>query len=226
MNQKQNFFKGIIKENPLFVTILGTCPSLAITTSLENAIGMGIAVFFVLVLSNLIISLITVNPKMKELVKPVRIPVYIVVIATLVTIVEMVLHAFLADLYNSLGVFIPLIVVNCIILGRAEAFASDNKPLDSVVDGMGMAVGYTLALMSISFFRELLGRGLITIWGEKSVNPIQLNLVPIFEFLGIEPINMFLQPVGAFLTFGFILAVLAAIANRKAAKMASEVKQA
>lgn len=226
MNQKQNFLKGIVKENPLFVTILGTCPSLAITTSLENAIGMGIAVFFVLVLSNLIISLITVNPKMKELVKPVRIPVYIVVIATLVTIVEMVLHAFLADLYNSLGVFIPLIVVNCIILGRAEAFASDNKPIDSVVDGMGMAVGYTLALMSISFFRELLGRGLITIWGEKSVNPIQLNLVPIFEFLGIEPINMFLQPVGAFLTFGFILAVLAAIANRKAAKMASEVKQA
>ncbi|PKL00977.1 MAG: electron transport complex subunit RsxE [Tenericutes bacterium HGW-Tenericutes-1] len=226
MNQKQNFFKGIIKENPLFVTILGTCPSLAITTSLENAIGMGIAVFFVLVLSNLIISLITVNPKMKELVKPVRIPVYIVVIATLVTIVEMVLHAFLVDLYNSLGVFIPLIVVNCIILGRAEAFASDNKPLDSVVDGMGMAVGYTLALMSISFFRELLGRGLITIWGEKSVNPIQLNLVPIFEFIGIEPINMFLQPVGAFLTFGFILAVLAAIANKKSAKMASEVKQA
>lgn len=226
MNQKQNFLKGIVKENPLFVTILGTCPSLAITTSLENAIGMGIAVFFVLVLSNLIISLITVNPKMKELVKPVRIPVYIVVIATLVTIVEMVLHAFLVDLYNSLGVFIPLIVVNCIILGRAEAFASDNKPLDSVVDGMGMAVGYTLALMSISFFRELLGRGLITIWGEKSANPIQLNLVPIFEFLGIEPINMFLQPVGAFLTFGFILAVLAAIANRKAAKMASEVKQA
>lgn len=226
MNQKQNFLKGIVKENPLFVTVLGTCPSLAITTSLENAIGMGIAVFAVLVLSNLIISLITVNPKMKELVKPVRIPVYIVVIATLVTIVEMVLHAFLVDLYNSLGVFIPLIVVNCIILGRAEAFASDNKPVDSVVDGMGMAVGYTLALMSISFFRELLGRGLITIWGEKSANPIQLNLVPIFEFIGIEPINMFLQPVGAFLTFGFILAVLAAVANKKAAKMASEVKQA
>ncbi len=226
MNQKQNFFKGIIKENPLFVTVLGTCPSLAITTSLENAIGMGIAVFFVLVLSNLIISLLTVNPKMKELVKPVRIPVYIVVIATLVTIVEMVLHAFLVDLYNSLGVFIPLIVVNCIILGRAEAFASDNKPVDSVVDGMGMAIGYTLALMSISFFRELLGRGLITVWGEKSANPIQLNLLPIFEFIGIEPINMFLKPVGAFLTFGFILAVLAAIANKKAAKMASEVKQA
>lgn len=226
MNQKQNFFKGIIKENPLFVTVLGTCPSLAITTSLENAIGMGIAVFFVLVLSNLIISLITVNPKMKELVKPVRIPVYIVVIATLVTIVEMVLHAFLVDLYNSLGVFIPLIVVNCIILGRAEAFASDNKPVDSVVDGMGMAIGYTLALMSISLFRELLGRGLITVWGEKSANPIQLNLLPIFDFIGIEPINMFLKPVGAFLTFGFILAVLAAIANKKAAKMASGVKQA
>ncbi len=226
MNQKQNFLKGIFKENPLFVTVLGMCPSLAITTSLENAIGMGIAVFFVLVLSNLIISLITVNPKMKELVKPVRIPVYIVVIATLVTIVEMVLHAYLVDLYNSLGVFIPLIVVNCIILGRAEAFASDNKPLDSVVDGVGMALGYTLALMIISFFRELLGSGLITIWGAKSANPIQLNLIPVFEFIGIEPINMFIKPVGAFLTLGFILAVLAAIANKKATKMASEVKQA
>ncbi len=225
MNQKDNFLKGIIKENPLFVTVLGTCPSLAITTKVENAIGMGIAVFFVLVLSNLIISLLTVNPKMKEFIKPVRIPVYIVVIATLVTIVEMVMHAFLVDLYESLGVFIPLIVVNCIILGRAEAFASDNKPIDSVVDGMGMAIGYTLALLSISFFRELLGKGTITLWGEKSLNPLQLDLNPVFEFIGIEPITMFVQPVGAFLTFGFILATLMAISQKHQAKMASEVKK-
>lgn len=225
MNQKDNFLKGIIKENPLFVTVLGTCPSLAITTKVENAIGMGIAVFFVLVLSNLIISLLTVNPKMKEFIKPVRIPVYIVVIATLVTIVEMVMHAFLVDLYESLGVFIPLIVVNCIILGRAEAFASDNKPIDSVVDGMGMAIGYTLALLSISFFRELLGKGTITLWGEKSLNPLQLDLNPVFEFIGIEPITMFVQPVGAFLTFGFILASLMAISQKHQAKMASEVKK-
>ena len=220
MNQKDNFLKGIIKENPLFVTVLGTCPSLAITTKVENAIGMGIAVFFVLVLSNLIISLLTVNPKMKEFIKPVRIPVYIVVIAALVTIVEMVMHAFLVDLYESLGVFIPLIVVNCIILGRAEAFASDNKPLDSVVDGMGMAIGYTLALLSISLFRELLGKGTITIWGA-----LQLNLNSVFEFIGIEPITMFVQPVGAFLTFGFILATLMAISQKHQAKMASEVKK-
>ncbi|MDD4069631.1 MAG: Rnf-Nqr domain containing protein, partial [Candidatus Izemoplasmatales bacterium] len=131
MNKKDNLLKGIIKENPLFVSLLGMCPSLAVTTSLENALGMFLGVFFVLVLSNLIISLIMSNKKLSQLVKPVRIPVYIVVIATLVTIVEMLMHAFLIDLYLSLGVFIPLIVVNCIILGRAEAFASENKPVDS-----------------------------------------------------------------------------------------------
>ena len=136
MNKKENFFKGIIKENPLFVSLLGICPSLAVTTSLENAIGMTMGVFFVLVLSNLIISLIMSNPKLAQLVKPVRIPVYIVVIATLVTIVEMIMHAYFISLFNSLGVFIPLIVVNCIILGRAEAFASENKPVDSLIDGV------------------------------------------------------------------------------------------
>jgi electron transport complex protein RnfE len=220
MNQKDNFIKGFFKENPLFVTVLGTCPALAITKSLENAIGMGIAVFFVLVLSNLIISLLTINPKMKEFIKPVRIPVYIVVIATLVTIVEMVMHAYLPALFVSLGVFIPLIVVNCIILGRAEAFASDNKPVDSIIDGMGMALGYTMALMLISLVREILGSASITIWGD-----LALDITPVFTFIGIQPISMFLQPVGAFLTFGFILATLAAITNKKSAKLATEVKQ-
>ncbi len=213
MNQKDNFFKGFVKENPIFVSVLGMCPSLAITTSLENAIGMGIAVFFVLTLSNLIISLIMSSKFLRELVKPVRIPVYIVVIASLVTIVEMVMHAYLISLYNSLGVFIPLIVVNCIILGRAEAFASDNKPLDSAVDGMGMALGYTMALMIISFFREFLGKGTITIWGNLS-----LDLTFIFDWLRIEPIDMFIKPVGAFLTLGFIFAVIAAMNNHKEAK--------
>lgn len=218
MNKKENFVKGLIKENPLFVSLLGMCPSLAVTTSLENAIGMTMGVFFVLVLSNLIISLIMSNPKLAELVKPVRIPVYIVVIATLVTIVEMVMHAFVIDLYRALGVFIPLIVVNCIILGRAEAFASSNKPVDSLIDGAGMALGYGAAIMLISIFREFLGKGTLTIWGD-----LQLNLTFIFNFLKIEPIAMFVQPVGAFLTFGLILAGITAIANNHKNKLAKEV---
>ncbi len=218
MNKKENFFKGIIKENPLFVSLLGMCPSLAVTTSLENAIGMTLGVFFVLVLSNFIISLIMSNSKLAELVKPVRIPVYIVVIATLVTIVEMVMHAYLPSLFFSLGVFIPLIVVNCIILGRAEAFASSNKPVDSVIDGVGMALGYGLAIMTISIFREFLGKGTLTIWGD-----LQVNLTFIFDFLKIEPIAMFVQPVGAFLTFGLILATITAIANNHKNKLAKKV---
>jgi len=218
VNKKDNLLKGIIKENPLFVSLLGMCPSLAVTTSLENALGMFLGVFFVLVLSNLIISLIMSNKKLSQLVKPVRIPVYIVVIATLVTIVEMLMHAFLIDLYLSLGVFIPLIVVNCIILGRAEAFASENKPVDSVIDGIGMALGYGMAIMLISIFREFLGKGTITIWGT-----LQLDLNVVFNFLKIEPISMFVQPAGAFLTFGLILAGITAIANNKKNKLAKEV---
>jgi electron transport complex protein RnfE len=220
VNKKENLLKGFIKENPLFVSLLGMCPSLAVTTSLENAIGMTLGVFFVLVLSNLIISLIMSNEKLAKMVKPVRIPVYIVVIATLVTIVEMLMHAFLIDLYLSLGVFIPLIVVNCIILGRAEAFASENKPLDSVIDGVGMALGYGLAIMLISIFREFLGKGTLTIRGD-----LQLDLNFIFEFLKIEPISMFTQPVGAFLSFGLILATITMIANNRKLKMAKEVSK-
>jgi Na+-translocating ferredoxin:NAD+ oxidoreductase subunit E len=219
MNQKENFLKGFIKENPLFVSVLGTCPSLAITTSVENAIGMGIAVLFVLVLSNWIISMLMVNEKMRDWIKPVRIPVFIVVIATLVTVVEMVMHAYLVSLYESLGVFIPLIVVNCIILGRAEAFASTNKPVSAIVDGAGMALGYTFALLLISLVRELLGSGTLTIWGDLS-----LNLRFLFDFLKITPIDMFTKPVGAFLTFGFILAAITALSNAKQAKLKKAVK--
>ncbi len=214
MNQKENFFKGILKENPLFVSVLGMCPSLAVTTSLENAIGMSIAVFFVLVLSNFLVSLLMSSKKIRELVKPVRIPVYIVIIASLVTVVEMVMHAYVYPLYISLGVFIPLIVVNCIILGRAEAFASSNKPVDSVVDGMGMAAGYGLALMLIAFVREVLGKGTLTIWGS-----LQLDLHFIFDFLRITPLDMFSKPVGAFMTFGFLLATILAISNKRQAKL-------
>jgi len=212
MTKKENFLKGIFKENPLFVTVLGMCPSLAVTTSLENSLGMGIGVFFVLVLSNFTVSLIMSSEKLAELVKPVRIPVYIVIIATLVTIVEMLMHAFLIDLYNSLGVFIPLIVVNCIILGRAEAFASENKPLDSVIDGVGMASGFTGALIIISIFREFVGAGTITVWGN-----FVIHLEGVFSFLNMQPIDMFIQPAGAFISFGFILATLTAIGNKRKA---------
>lgn len=219
MNKMENFMKGIFKENPLFVALLGMCPSLAVTTSLENALGMSIAVFFVLVMSNLIVSLVMSSEKLAELVRPVRIPVYIVIIATLVTIVDLVMHAYLISLYNALGVFIPLIVVNCIILGRAEAFASENKPLDSVIDGMGMAVGYALAIILISVFREVLGMGTITIWKE-----LQIDLTPVFSFFHIQPISLFTQPVGAFLTFGLILGTITMIGNIRQEKKAKEVK--
>jgi electron transport complex protein RnfE len=219
MNNKDNLLKGILKENPLFVSLLGMCPSLAVTTSLENALGMTIAVVFVLVLSNVIIAFIMSQPKLAELVKPVRIPVYIVVIATLVTLVEMLMHAYLIDLYKALGIFIPLIVVNCIILGRAEAFASENKPKDSFFDGLGMALGFGLAIVTVSVFREFLGTGLLTIWGS-----IQLDLTFIFDFLGISPIGMFTLPAGAFITLGFILATIAAVTASRQAKQAKEVK--
>jgi electron transport complex protein RnfE len=213
MTNKENLLKGFVKENPLFVSVLGMCPSLAVSTSLENALGMGMGVFFVLTLSNFLISLIMSNEKLAALVKPVRIPVYIVVIATLVTIVEMVMHAYIPDIYKSLGVFIPLIVVNCIILGRAEAFASSNSPKDSVLDGMGMALGFTGAIAIIALFREFLGAGTITVWGD-----LVINLTGIFDFIGITPIGIFVQPAGAFLSFGLILGTITAIGNKNKEK--------
>lgn len=219
MNKTENFLKGIIKENPLFVALLGMCPSLAVTTSLENAIGMSIAVFFVLVMSNFLVSLVMSNTKLAEMVKPVRIPVYIVIIATLVTLVQMVMHAFLINLFISLGIFLPLIVVNCIILGRAEAFASENTPLDSVIDGAGMAVGYGIAIMLISFFREILGNGTLTIWGN-----LQIDFMPLYNLLHIQPISLFTQPAGAFLTFGLLLGTITMVVNIQKNKSAKGVK--
>ena len=220
MTKKENFLKGFIKENPLFVLLLGTCPALAITTSLENALGMGIAFIFVLVMSNTIISLINSFKKLKELIQPVRIAVYIVIIASLVTIVEMLMQAYLPDLYNSLGVFISLITVNCIVLGRAEAYASSNTVGDSVVDGISMGLGYTLALIIISLVRELLGNGTITIWGD-----LQLNLQGVFDFLHITTISFFTSSAGAFMVLGIVLAIMQAIKNGKEEK-AKEAEKA
>lgn len=192
-NKKNILLNGIWKENPLFVGLLGTCPSLGITTCLENALGMGIAVLFVLVMSNLIISLIK-----KIVPNEIRIAVYIVVIATLVTIVDMVMAAFLPDLHASLGLFIPLIVVNCIILGRAEAFASKNGPVDSILDGIGMALGYTLALSIVSTVREVLGTGQITVWGDLVIKVGQGNFFTTF----------FTSSPGAFIVLGLVFGVI------------------
>lgn len=210
---KDNFLKGFFKENPLFAMLLGCCPALAITTTLENALGMTLAFTFVVVLSNLFISLLNINEKIKELIQPVRIAVYIVIIATLVTVVEMIMKAFLPALYNSLGVFISLITVNCIVLGRAEAYASKNKPLDSIVDGISMGLGYGMALVIISVVREVLGQGSLTIWGSA-----KLGLLPVFNFLKIEPISFFTSSAGAFLVLGITLAIIQAINNSKQSK--------
>ena len=179
---------GIIKENPTFVLMLGMCPTLATTTSATNGMMMGLATMAVLIFSNIIISCIKkLTPDM------VHIPVYIVVIATLVTIVQLVIKAYAPDVDKSLGLFIPLIVVNCIILGRAESFAGKNTPLDSALDGIGIGLGFTIGLTILGIFRELLGNGTI----------FDCRLIP--EDFGML---IFILPPGAFLTLGYIIAVI------------------
>lgn len=186
---------GLIKENPLFVLVLGTCPSLAVTTSVTNGIGMGAAATFVLVCSNLFIALLK-----NYIPDKVRIAAFIVVIASFVTIVDLVMQAFTPDLYKALGVFIPLIVVNCIILGRAEAFAQKNTPLAAIMDGIGMGIGFTLALCVMAAIRELLGNGSlmdIKLVGENA-----------------KTILIFILPPGAFMTFGYLIAIMNVIKRK------------
>ncbi|MDR0364126.1 MAG: electron transport complex subunit E [Bacteroidales bacterium] len=156
MNQWKNFTKGLFKENPVFVLLLGMCPTLGVTTSAINGLGMGLATTFVLVMSNLVISAV------KNVVPDkVRIPVYVIIIAAFVTVLQLLMEAFVPALYESLGLFIPLIVVNCIVLGRAEAFASKNNLLSSIIDGLGMGLGFALALTILGGIREILGAGQI-----------------------------------------------------------------
>lgn len=189
MSNIKEFTKGFVKENPVFVMALGLCPTLAVTSSVINAIGMGLAATFVLVFSNIFISLI------KNLIPAkIRIPAYIVVIASFVTIVDMLMHAYLPAIHKSLGIFIPLIVVNCIILGRAEAFASKNNVFLSILDGLGMGLGFTLALVILGAIREILGAG---------------------QFLGIQVLPLSYKPMlvailapGAFFVMGFLKALL------------------
>jgi len=156
INQKHNFLKGILKENPVFVMLLGMCPTLGVTTSAFNGLGMGVATLFVLLMSNIVVSLLK-----SQIPSKVRIPAFIIIIASFVTMVEMILEAYLPFLYEQLGIFIPLIVVNCLILGRAEAFASKNNLLSSILDALGMGIGFVLALTALGATREILGSGSI-----------------------------------------------------------------
>ncbi len=184
MSKLQLLTKGIIRENPTFVLMLGMCPTLGTTTSAFNGMGMGQATLFVLALSNVVISLI------KNLIPDqVRIPAFIVVIAAFVTVVQLCMEAYATDLYNTLGVYIPLIVVNCIILGRAEAFASKNNVFDSALDGLGIGLGFTLALTVIGGVREILGSG--SIFGMK--------------FIEGDGMLMFILAPGAFIVLGYLL---------------------
>ena len=191
------FMNGIIDENPTFRMVLGTCPTLAITTAVSNGIGMGLATTFVLVFSNLVISLLR-----KAIPDEIRIPAFIVVIATFVTIVQLIIKAFLPALDAALGIFIPLIVVNCIIFGRAEAFAFKNKPLASVVDGLGMGFGFTIAITLICAVRELFGAGTL----------LGVQVMP----AGYMPMDLLVKPAGGFIVFGLMMALMNKLLPKKA----------
>ena len=218
MNRKENFTAGFLRENPVFSLYLGLCSTLAITTTLNNAIGMGVAVIAVLVMSNVIISLMrNITPS------EIRIPVYIVIIASLGKVIQMLIKAYAPSLDTALGVFIPLIVVNCIILGRAEAFASKNKVLDSALDGLGMGLGYTVSIVIMSGIRQLLATGALSFDNpfNAAQNIFTLKIIP-DDFT----ISMFSQPVGAFCTFACLAAGLAAYKSYQTKKAAEKQKEA
>ncbi len=189
----KEFAKGIIISNPVFILALGLCPTLAVTSSLDNALGMSAGVIFVLLCSNIIISIIR-----KATPASARIPVFIVVIATFVTILSLVFQAYIPPLYESLGIYLALIVVNCIILGRAEVFASKNSVLLSIGDALGIGIGFTLALVIISLLREILGTGSLSVFG------LELFKIPV---LSASPMTFFILPPGAFLVIGLMLAL-------------------
>lgn len=195
MSNWKTFTNGLIKENPVLVMLLGTCPTLAITTIASNSVGMGLAATFVLVCSNVVISLVK-----NFIPKQVRLPSYIVIIAGFVTFISFILQKYASGLYNALGIYLPLITVNCIILGRAEMFASKNKVLASFLDGLGMGLGFTIALLIISVIRELLGSG--TFFGQV-----------IGEWY--QPIGFFVSSAGGFFVFGVVIAVVNIITKYK-----------
>lgn len=196
ISNKEVFWKGVIRENPVFVLLLGCCPTLGVTSSAVNGLGMGVATAFVLVMSNLVISLVkNVIPD------KVRIPAFIVIIAAFVTIVQLLMAAYTPALNEQLGLFIPLIVVNCIVLGRAEAFASRNTLFASMLDGLGMGVGFTLALVLLGTIREFFGN--LSFFG--------------YKFLEADGMLVFILAPGAFITLGFIIAIMTWLKNRNKA---------
>lgn len=195
MNLANTFNKGLWRDNPAFRLLLGLCPMLAVTTSAENGLGMGLATMFVLVCSNMVVSLL------RKLIPPkVRIPAFIVIIASFVTVVQLCMEAYAYDMYKALGIFIPLIVVNCLILGRAEAFASKNGFVISIIDGLGMGTGFTLALFVLGAVREIFGSGTllgVTLFGAN-----------------FQPFLLMILPPGAFITLGLLLAGMNRIDSR------------
>ena len=197
----ERLYNGIVKENPVFVLMLGMCPTLAVTTSAINGVGMGLSSLVVLAISNLVISLLR-----KIIPDEVRLPAFIVVVASFVTVVELLMEAYLTDLYSALGIYIPLIVVNCIILGRAEAYASKNPPLPSLFDGIGMGLGFTIGLTIIGAIRELLGNG--SIFG--------------ISIPGYEPMAFFVRAPGAFLVLAVLIAIMNAVGIKNRANKMTE----
>ncbi len=194
MNQWKNFTKGFIKENPVLVLLLGFCPTLGVTTSVFNGLGMGLATTFVLVMSNLVISLV------KDVIPgKVRIPAFIVIIATFVTVVDLLLKGYVPALHKELGLFIPLIVVNCIVLGRAEAFASKNNILSSIIDGLGMGLGFAMALAILGGIRELLGSG--------SLLGYRIPVFPLDAQGNPQTILVFVLAPGAFIVVGYMISL-------------------
>ena len=191
----ERLYNGLVKENPTLILMLGMCPTLAVSTRAMNGIGMGLSTTAVLILSNVVISLLR-----KVIPDEVRLPAYIVIVASLVTVTELLIEAYLPSLYSALGIYIPLIVVNCIILGRAEAYANKHDPMLSLFDGLGMGLGFTIALTLAGMIREFLGNG--TFFGMQALPA------------GIEPIGIFVQPPGAFLVIALIIAIQNAIGIR------------
>lgn len=187
MNQVQNFTKGFIKDNPVFVLLLGLCPTLGVTTTAFNGLGMGLATTFVLVMSNLVVSIAK-----NAIPDKVRIPAFIVIIASFVTIVELTMQAYVPALFDALGLFIPLIVVNCLVLGRAEAFASKNNLGSSLIDGLGMGLGFSFALTILGAVREILGSG--ALFG--------------FKFIQGDGMLVFVLAPGAFIALGYLIALM------------------
>ena len=202
----ERIYNGIVKENPTFVTMIGMCPTLAVTTSVINGIGMGLTTMVVLVLSNVLISLLR-----KIIPDSLRMPCYIGVIASFVTVVELLLDAYLPSLNEALGLYIPLIVVNCIIMGRAEAFAGKNPVIPSLFDGLGMGLGFTVGLVCLGAVRELFGSGTI----------LGFQVMP----KAYEPINIFILAPGAFFVLAILIAIIQKVNNTKAEKAALEAQQ-